>query len=53
VVNPDHTLYDPELFHEVQQAVEREHLQVETVYAMHQAPVSWKEVMTLLQKSFA
>lgn len=53
VLNPDHTLYDPELFREVQQAVEHEHLQVKTVYAMHQAPVSWSEVIAVLQKSLA
>lgn len=53
VLNPDHTLYDPELFREVQQAVEREHLQVDTVYAMHQAPVAWNEVITILRKSLA
>jgi len=51
VVNDDHTLYDPELFHEVEQAVEREHLVVDTVYAMHQAPVSWSEVVAMLNKS--
>ena len=31
-----HSLYDPELLHEVQQAVEREHLRVDTIFAMHQ-----------------
>jgi len=52
VIDPDqHTLYDPELMHEVQQAVEREHLLVDTVYAMHQAPVPWKDVVALLQKA--
>jgi hypothetical protein len=51
VVNDDHTLYDPELFHEVEQAVEREHLVVDTVYAMHQAPVTWSEVLTMLRKT--
>lgn len=48
VLNPDKTLYDPELVHEVAQAVAREHLAVDTVYAMHQAPVSWSDVLTLL-----
>ena len=38
-------LYDPELMHEVAQAVAREHLDVETVYAMHQGPTPWREVM--------
>jgi hypothetical protein len=50
VVNADHTIYDPELTHEVEQAVEREHLVVETVYAMHQAPVAWSDVVQMLQK---
>jgi len=51
VVNDDHTIYDPELTHEVEQAVEREHLVVETVYAMHQAPVAWSEVVGMLGKA--
>ena len=51
VVNDDHTLYDPELFHEVEQAVEREHLAVDTVYAMHQAPVSWADAVAMLRKA--
>jgi len=50
VVNGDHTIYDPELTHEVVQAVGREHLVVETVYAMHQAPVPWSDVVGMLQK---
>jgi glyoxylase-like metal-dependent hydrolase (beta-lactamase superfamily II) len=51
VVNDDHTIYDPELTHEVVQAVEREHLVVETVYAMHQAPVPWSEVVEMMGKA--
>jgi hypothetical protein len=51
VINPDKTLYDPELMYEVEQAVERQHLAVETVYAMHQNPTPWKEVLALLEKS--
>jgi hypothetical protein len=51
VINPDHTLYDPQLMHEVRQAVEREHLAVDTVYAMHQGPIPWKDVLTLLAAS--
>jgi hypothetical protein len=51
VVNDDHTLYDPELFHEVEQAVTREHLVVDTVYAMHQPPVSWSDMVAMLQKT--
>ena len=41
-------LYDPELAHEVVQAVAREHLQVDRVFAMHQAPVAWSEVVRLV-----
>ena len=51
VVNDDHTLYDPELFHEVEQAVEREHLVVDAVYAMHQAPLKWSDVVAMLRKT--
>ncbi|HET9743538.1 MAG TPA: hypothetical protein VFQ00_12370 [Terriglobales bacterium] len=51
VLNDDNTLYDPELAYEVSQAVKREHLDVDTVFAMHQAPVAWKKVMDLLSKS--
>ena len=47
-LNPDHTLYDPELMHEVVQAVAREHLQVDTVYAMHEGPTPWPEVVRLV-----
>jgi hypothetical protein len=50
VVNDDHTIYDPELTHEVEQAVERERLVVDTVYAMHQAPVAWSEVVKMLER---
>ncbi len=52
VINADqHTFYDPELMHEVAQAVEREHLVVDTVYAMHQLPVPWSAVVALLGKA--
>lgn len=44
-LNADHTLYDPELMHEVVQAVAREHLQVDTVYAMHAGPTPWSHVV--------
>jgi hypothetical protein len=53
VINDDRTLYDPELFHEVMQAVQREHLQVDTVFAMHQKPVPWSEVVAMLPVSLA
>jgi hypothetical protein len=39
-LNEDGSLYDPELMHEVAQAVERENLKVDTVFAMHQGPTS-------------
>ena len=48
VMNANHTLYDPQLMHEVRQAVEREHLSVDTVYAMHEGPTPWKDVIALL-----
>ena len=32
-------------------AVEREHLKVDTVFAMHQARVPWSQVLALLDKS--
>ena len=51
VMNADHTLYDPQLMHEVRQAVEREQLVVETVYAMHENPTPWKDVVALLDAS--
>jgi len=51
VINPDGTLYDPELMHEVVQAVKREGLQVTTVYAMHQAPIPWAQAAALVQKA--
>jgi hypothetical protein len=43
-----HKLYDPQLVHEVVQAAEREHLDVETVYAMHSGPAPWSEVRRLV-----
>lgn len=51
VVNPDHTLYDPELMREVQLAVEGAHLIVDKVFAMHQGPVAWTEVTAMLEKA--
>ena len=47
-LNADHSLYDPQLMHEVVQAVEREHLQVDTVYAMHEGPTPWSDVLKLV-----
>jgi hypothetical protein len=48
-LNADKTLYDPDLMYEVAQAVAREHLQVDTVYAMHEGPTPW----ALVQKQLA
>jgi len=48
VLESAHKLYDPELMREVMQAVEREHLPVDTVYAMHQGPVPWSHVVGLV-----
>lgn len=53
VVNPDNTLYDPELMREVRLAVEREHLAVDKVFAMHQSPVAWSDVVSMLEKVMA
>ena len=36
---------------EVAAAVAREHLEVQTVFAMHQGPVPWKQVQALLVKA--
>jgi len=47
-LNDDHTLYEPELMHEVVQAVAREHLDVNTVYAMHEGQTPWSDVVRLV-----
>jgi len=47
-LNADHTLYDPELMREVVRAVAREHLQVDTVYAMHEGPTPWRDVVGMV-----
>jgi hypothetical protein len=51
--NQDHTLYDPQLMYEVMQAVAREHLQVDTVYAMHQGPTPWSQVRALVEQAIS
>lgn len=51
VLNPDHSLYDPELMREVAQAAAREGLGVDTVFAMHQGPTPWKQVISLLDEA--
>jgi hypothetical protein len=50
-MNDDGTLYDPELMYEVVQAVKRANLQVETVFAMHQPPMPWNQVVALVEKA--
>ena len=50
-INDDHSLYDPELMREVVAAVEREHLTVDTVFAMHQAPIPWAQAVELVRKA--
>jgi hypothetical protein len=53
VLNPDKTLYDPDLMYEVAQMVAREHLQVDTVYAMHQGPTPWAAVQKLVAQAIS
>jgi len=50
-LNDNGTLYDPELMREVAEAVKREGLQVEKVFAMHQGPVPWPQVISLVEKA--
>jgi len=50
-LNDDGSLYDPELMNEVAQAVKRENLTVDKVYAMHQGPMAWSQVMALIEKA--
>ena len=50
-LNDDGTLYDPELMYEVAQAVKRENLIIDTVFAMHQGPMPWEKVLELIEKS--
>jgi hypothetical protein len=51
VLNDDGSLYDPELMSEVAQAVSRENLKVDTVFAMHQGPTPWGQVLSLIEKA--
>jgi len=44
-------LYDPELLREVAQAVRRANLAVDTIFAMHQGPVPWRQALDLIAKS--
>jgi hypothetical protein len=50
-MNDNGTLYDPELVYEVVQAAKRNHLQIETVFAMHQPPMPWNQVVALVEKA--
>jgi hypothetical protein len=50
-LNDDGSLYDPELMYEVAQAVKRENLIVDTVFAMHQGPMPWEKALALIEKS--
>jgi hypothetical protein len=50
-LNDNGTLYDPELMREVIAAVQREGLEVTTVFAMHQGPMAWKQVVELVEKA--
>src|SRR6202042_1065731 len=50
-LNADGSLYAPELMREVMDAVKRENLQVTTVFAMHQEPVPWTQVTTLVERA--
>lgn len=49
-LNDNGTLYDPELMREVAVAVKREGLQVDRVFAMHQGPVPWPQVISLVER---
>jgi hypothetical protein len=50
-LNADGSLYAPELMREVMEAVKRENLAVTTVFAMHQEPVPWAQVTTLVERA--
>jgi hypothetical protein len=50
-LNADGSLYAPELMREVMDAVKRENLMVTTVFAMHQEPVPWTQVTTLVERA--
>jgi hypothetical protein len=50
-LNEDGTLYDPELMNEVADAVKRNGLTVEKVFAMHQGPTEWGRTVALVDKA--
>jgi hypothetical protein len=49
-INDDGSLYDPELMREVARAVRRANLEVDTIFAMHQGPVPWRQALDLIAK---
>jgi hypothetical protein len=51
VVNDDGSIYDPELMREVVAAVDREHLDVTTVFAMHQTPIPYSQATAQVAKA--
>jgi hypothetical protein len=53
VVNDDGSIYDPELMREVVAAVDREHLDVTTVFAMHQTPIPYSQATAQVTKALA
>jgi hypothetical protein len=50
-INEDGTLYDPQLMYEVFQAVKRANLVVDTIFAMHQGPMPWNQVVEMIEKA--
>jgi hypothetical protein len=50
-MHDDGSLYAPELMSEVEQAVKRENLLVEKVFAMHQGPMEWDKVVAMVEKA--
>ena len=48
-LNDDGSLYDPELMREVLSVVEAASLKVETVFSMHQEPMPWEKVTSLVR----
>jgi hypothetical protein len=50
-LTPEKSLFDPDMMYEVAEAVAREHLDVDTVYSMHQGPVPWAEVQRLVSQA--
>jgi hypothetical protein len=50
-LNADGSLYAPELMREVMDAVKRENLAVTTVFAMHQEPVPWVQIASLVERA--